>query len=202
MGDGYLAPVARVYDASLAAHGAAAPAVGMHDEREHRLRFEKLATLFEHGDGGTVADLGCGYGAFYDYLRDAGVTIDRFIGYDISEAMLEEARRRVPAGEFIRAAAIDRQVDFAFACGIFNVRLEIAEAEWLRHIDDTLDNMNACATRGFAFDLLSTYVDYREPHLYYADPCRFFDRCKQRYARRVALLHDYQLYECTILVRR
>jgi SAM-dependent methyltransferase len=200
--DDYLAPVARVYDESLAAHGAGAQAVGMHNEAEHRLRFRKLATLIEDGNGGVIADLGCGYAAFYHYLRETGVGIDHFIGYDISEAMLEEARRRVPEGEFIRAAAIDREVEFAFACGIFNVRLEIGEAEWLRHIDDTLDNMNAFTRCGFAFDVLSTYVDYREPHLYYADPCRFFDRCKKRYSGRVALLHDYPLYEWTMIVRK
>ena len=39
-------------------------------------------------------------------------------------------------------------------------------------------------------------------HLYYADPCRLFDHCKRRYSRHVALLHDYGLYEFTILVRK
>ena len=39
------------------------------------------------------------------------------------------------------------------------------------------------------------------PDLYYADPCRLFDHCKRRYSRHVALLHDYGLYEFTILVR-
>ena len=40
------------------------------------------------------------------------------------------------------------------------------------------------------------------PDLYYADPCRLFDLCKRRYAKNVALLHDYGLYEFTILVRK
>ena len=40
------------------------------------------------------------------------------------------------------------------------------------------------------------------PDLYYADPCELFDRCKRRYSRNVALLHDYDLYEFTILVRK
>jgi hypothetical protein len=37
--------------------------------------------------------------------------------------------------------------------------------------------------------------------LYYADPLFFFEHCRQRFSRRVALLHDYPLYEFTILVR-
>jgi hypothetical protein len=38
--------------------------------------------------------------------------------------------------------------------------------------------------------------------LFYADPCELFDYCKTRFARNVALLHDYGLYEFTILVRK
>jgi len=55
---------------------------------------------------------------------------------------------------------------------------------------------------GFAFNCVSHYVDYRVPTLYYADPLRFFDHCKRRYSRFVSLLHDYPLYEFTILVRK
>jgi hypothetical protein len=40
------------------------------------------------------------------------------------------------------------------------------------------------------------------PDLYYADPCFFFDYCQRRYLRRVAVLHDYGLYEFTVVVRK
>ena len=57
---------------------------------------------------------------------------------------------------------------------------------------------------GFAFNALSLYSDpdRRRPDLYYADPLYWFDHCKRRYCRFVALLHDYPLYEFTILVRK
>jgi len=38
--------------------------------------------------------------------------------------------------------------------------------------------------------------------LYYADPGFFFDYCKRNFSRNVALLHDYNLYDFTILVRK
>jgi len=41
-----------------------------------------------------------------------------------------------------------------------------------------------------------------EPNLYYADPGFFFDYCKTHFAKNVALLHDYGLYDFTILVRK
>jgi hypothetical protein len=44
--------------------------------------------------------------------------------------------------------------------------------------------------------------DKMRAHLYYTDPTWAFDLCKRRYSRHVALLHDYGLYEFTILVRK
>ena len=57
---------------------------------------------------------------------------------------------------------------------------------------------------GFAFNCLTSYSDAHKmrDYLYYADPCALFDLCKRRYSRYVALLHDYKLYEFTILVRK
>jgi hypothetical protein len=40
------------------------------------------------------------------------------------------------------------------------------------------------------------------PELWYPDPAWAFDLCKRRYSKEVALLHDYGLYEFTMLVRR
>jgi hypothetical protein len=37
--------------------------------------------------------------------------------------------------------------------------------------------------------------------LFYADPLALFEHCRTRFSRRVALLHDYPLYEFTLLVR-
>jgi hypothetical protein len=58
--------------------------------------------------------------------------------------------------------------------------------------------------KGFAFNALTSYSDPERMKntLYYADPCRLFDLCKREFSRDVALLHDYGLYEFTILVRK
>jgi hypothetical protein len=52
--------------------------------------------------------------------------------------------------------------------------------------------------------MLSTYSDpeKRRDDLFYADPCEMFDLCKRRFATRVALLHDYPLFEFTVIVRK
>ncbi len=66
-----------------------------------------------------------------------------------------------------------------------------------------LDIFDRLSTQGFSFNLLTNYSDreYMRDDLYYAEPCRLFDHCKRRYSRQVALLHDYGLYEFTILAQ-
>jgi SAM-dependent methyltransferase len=198
----HLTPISKLYEDSLEEHGVQPLGVGWRDEGSHRLRFDKLASVINLNDTVSINDLGCGYGAFYDYLVGKGVKVSLFRGYDISEKMLGEARTRVPNGEFINGSLLDKPADYSFASGIFNVRLQEGEERWQSHVERTLDNLFQCSVRGFAFNLLSSYVDYRESHLFYGDPMHFFDLCKRRYSRRVALFHDYPLFEWTILVFR
>ena len=55
-----------------------------------------------------------------------------------------------------------------------------------------------------AFLLLTKYSEkeYMRDNLYYADPLFIFDYCKRNFSKQVALLHDYGLYEFTILVKK
>jgi len=200
--DKRLEGVRDLYEKSLRDHGATPKGVGWRDEPAHELRFERLSRVIDAAEPISVNDLGCGYGAFLEYLNGHGFRVAHFRGLDISERMLEEARRRHPSGEWLLGSKLAAEADYSFASGIFNVRLEESEGPWRELIEQTLDDLNTYSKRGFAFNLLSTYVDYREPHLYYGDPCEFFDLCKRRYSKEVTLLHDYPLYEWTMLVRK
>ena len=109
-----------------------------------------------------------------------------------------------PAASFAVGAVPAAPADFAVASGIFNVRLGHAVAIWQDYIATTLDTLDAAGRHGFAFNCLTSYsdADRMRADLFYADPCVYFDLCKQRYSRQVALLHDYGLYEFTLIVRK
>lgn len=201
-----LSSVQRIYEESLAEHGATAAGVGWGDEQKQRWRFDRLARVVEPVMGPiSVNDLGCGYGGLYQHLRSAGVDIARYRGHDISERMLDEARARLPTEgvTFSTAATLDSPADYSFASGVFNVLpTNVDEDTWTVFVDVTLDSLWEHSSTGFAFNALSTHVDFRSERLYYADPSRFLDRCCRRYSRDLQLLHGYGLFEWTILVHR
>jgi len=123
------------------------------------------------------------------------------IGDAVEHVGLRSGGFRRPGGGVVEQAG---EVDYAIASGIFNIRLESSETEWRQYVTGILDRMNRMARKGIAFNMLTSYSDaeFMKAHLYYADPCFYFDYCKRNFSRSVALLHDYGLYDFTILVRK
>jgi len=202
-----LANVAKLYSDNVKAFGASAKSAGWKDEASQNLRFQKLLEVIREGKGTglTINDLGCGYSAFYHYLRtESSLKISRYYGYDISEEMLTLAKRSIKdkSAIFINSERILHEADYSFASGIFNVKLDIDDSLWEHYIEETLVNMNKRSLRGFAFNALTTYVDYRESQLYYADPLSFFGFCEKSFSGNVSLLQNYGLYEWTIIVNK
>jgi hypothetical protein len=88
------------------------------------------------------------------------------------------------------------------ASGIFNVKLDTPEPEWREYVLETLGEFKELSRKAFAFNALTNYSDpeFMRPDLYYANPLELFDYCRKNLSRKVALLHDYPLYEFTIVV--
>jgi SAM-dependent methyltransferase len=197
--------VEALYTSNLAEHGTSSASVGWPDPEAQRLRFEKLAHVLTIDDDGcpvTVNDWGCGYGAMFAFLDERlGPRLTRYHGFDISADMLAAAREHVrdPRVELIEARDITREADYTFVSGTFNVRFAASDHAWGEYVRATLRQIAARSRRGFAFNLLTSYVDWRQDGLFYADPAEFFGFCRGELCRRVTLLHDYPLYEWTIV---
>lgn len=199
--------VATYYAEKLAKHGDTPRGVDWNGEESQMVRFAQLCKIIDpQMPTFSLNDLGCGYGALIDYLKATTANFT-YLGVDVSREMIKVAEHRHAAADqarFITAAEPDEVADYGVASGIFNVRLGRSDAEWFDYLQATLDVLNRTSKLGFAFNCLTSYSDEdkKRDYLYYADPCRLFDLCKRRYSPQVALLHDYGLYEFTILVRR
>lgn len=201
-----LADVANYYTAKLSEFGTTPRGVDWNGEKSQILRFEQLCSVISPDTAFSINDLGCGYGAMFEHLS---ARFDRFeyTGWDVSSEMISAAESRFcerPNAHFRIGSLPVETADFGVASGIFNVRLEHSDDHWRAYLISTLDALHETSIAGFAFNCLTSYSDQdkKRNHLYYADPCELFDHCKRRYARHVALLHDYGLYEFTIIVRK
>jgi SAM-dependent methyltransferase len=204
--DTLLHEVASYYGDRLTRHGATPQGVDWNGEKGQVDRFAQLARVIDRVDGFTLNDLGCGYGALVDFLT-ARYGSYQYYGYDVSAEMIAAARERYQDRQFVtfRSGSIPEETaNYGVASGIFNVRLGITNEEWFEYLLGVLDVLDRTSLDGFAFNCLTSYSDPERMRsdLFYADPCQLFDHCKRRYSKNVALLHDYGLYEFTIVVRK
>jgi SAM-dependent methyltransferase len=195
----------RYFERTLAEHGATAKGVDWRSPEAQEARFRQVVKVCEKGDPLSLIDYGCGYGALAHYMLEQGYDIT-YQGFDINPQMIEIAQtrnRRPDRWAFVSDESELEPADYTIGCGLFSLRLDVDDESWKTYVLETLESLDRLSRRGFSFNMLTKYSDppLMRPDLYYADPCFYFDHCKRRFSRNVALLHDYDLYEFTIIVR-
>ena len=194
------------YQDKFAEHGATPLGVDWNGLESQSLQFAQLLKLLPDEGGFSINDFGCGYGALVGALQARWPTI-RYRGNDLNPDMIAAARQHHADHKTISFDIAERPLhpaDYGVASGVFTLRLGRSDAQCFSDMQDSLDILQATSRIGFAFNTLTSYseADRMRDYLYYPDPCMLFDLCKRRYARDVALLHDYGLYACTLLVRK
>jgi len=197
------------FENKLTTHGATAQGADWNSEQSQEVRFDQLVKVVHEVKGFSILDYGCGYGALADYLLKRGYSYALYIGYDILEPMIQIARQLHEGMKGIVFTSDFEQipaVEYVVASGVFNIRLNASYEEWTEYTLTCLEKINTLASKGFSVNFLTKYSDKHRmeerPDLYFADPCLLFDYCKRHFSKNVALLHDYNLYDFTILVRK
>lgn len=168
------------------------------------IRYEQVIKVLppERETPFSVCDFGCGLGDLKPYLQKRYTQFE-YYGIDVSEEIIKRAKEIHGMG-FLCGTKITDQYDYIVSSGIFNNVLDNDKKEWERYFLDTLTMFHDHARKGFSFNALTKYsdVDRMRDDLFYADPCFLFDYCKTHFSRNVALLHDYDIYDFTIIVKK
>lgn len=180
------------YRQRFATHGISPASVQHVSRDDQEMRF-KLLTAFL-ADDGVLVDVGCGLGDMLQYLRASGFK-GRYVGLDFLEEFVAAARERFNTDPHALFEIYDvlgdhglPACDVAFQSGVFNNALP-PEENW--HLLTTcIAKMARSARKGFAFNCLSTHVEYRDPTLWYADPGEVLAFTRQ-HAAYVSLRQDY-----------
>jgi len=195
------------YTDKIKEHGATPKGVDWNGEESQVLRFKQLSKIIDK-DRFTLADIGCGYGKYCEYLEQHYSDF-KYVGYDLSSEMILNAEtlyayKKNTTFQSIQKLSSMDDSDYSIASGIFSVKMEHNESQWLAYILETLKVLNEKSNKGFSFNMLTKYSDkeYMRDDLYYADPLFIFDYCKRNFSKNISLIHDYELYEFTILVKK
>lgn len=197
--------VSNYYTSKIKEFGPIPQGVDWNSAETQELRFEVLSNLIPKQEHFSILDFGCGFGSMLDYFN-AKYDSFEYIGFDVAEEMIVAALNKFPEQENAQwtTSLPVKKTDYVIASGIFNVKLQNTNEDWLTYILETLKRIDEICVKGFSFNVLTKYSDaeYMKEYLYYADPSLLFDYCKKNFSKNVALLHDYNLYEFSIIVRK
>jgi len=202
-----IAGVKKYFGKALSEHGITAEGADWNSTFSQEIRFAQLIKVIDEKEDFTILDYGCGYGALAEFLSNQGYRYGHFYGFDILEPMIDEANRLHPDHtRFTFSTEFDTIpiVDYVVASGVFNARLNTPYKEWTEYVINTLHSIDERTSKGFAINFLTKYSDAEkmQERLYYADPGYLFDYCKRNISFNVALLHDYNLYDFTLIIRK
>jgi SAM-dependent methyltransferase len=122
--------VAQYYTEKLHAYGETPQGVDWNGSEGQIIRFAQLAQVIT-APSYTVNDIGCGYGALYEFLAP-NVALQQYIGIDISIDMVHAGQRRYSDNDrvtFVHGANPLVPATYSVASGIFNVRLGRSDTE-------------------------------------------------------------------------
>lgn len=208
----YLGVIARdvtcYYDGTLADHGPTPRGVDWSCKPTQELRFIKLLRICTFKSACSINDLGCGYGALREFLRQRHrhASID-YLGVDLSESMVAAARARwghLPQTRFETTSALPRVADYSVASGLFNVRLNHADSEWEPWVAAILRTLHAASRLGFAVNFLAPPQpgEASPSALYRPAVDQWANYCEEALGATVERITGYGMREYTLLVRK
>ena len=151
----------------------------------------RFAALLGVGDmqGRSVLDFGCGTGHLASYLAARGIEVS-YTGVDLVDELLDAGREKHPHQRFCHFDEVRHErFDFVMISGVFNNK----RPDNRRFYRATVRTCFAMTDVGMAFNMMSQYVDYYDPELFYERPEAVFRFAKTSLTPYVALRNDYEV---------
>jgi ubiquinone/menaquinone biosynthesis C-methylase UbiE len=194
---GDVSHVIQRYQRRIAEHGATFASLNSGGEEKQAMRHSVHASALR-GERPSILDVGCGLGDFYRYLRGKNLECS-YHGYDIVPEYIAECQRVYPQAKFevrnIFVDGMEGSYDMIVMSQVLNNRYQ--KSDNLQVMQRALQLAFQHTRVSVSIDMLSTYVDFRNPDLFYYSPEEIF-RMAKAIAPRVLIRHDYRAFEFSV----
>lgn len=199
-----------IYLKKFQQYGDSAETLSWNNKNSQYLRFEKITELFkyERTHHFSVHDVGCGLGHFWEFLSNRFNGIS-YSGSDIIEEFIEWDKTKFPEGSFFIQDISDNiesfnssivGLDYYCTSGTFYRKDQKTVDDWELLVFKSMKNMFSMAKKGICVNFLTSYSDFFDDNLYYADPKKIFNWAISNCSRFVTVSHETPLYEFFIYI--
>jgi len=200
----------KLFDECVEKYGESSSAVKWDNQQTQYLRFAELIKHIDINDSSkSILDVGCGNGELYKFLNFIGYC-GKYTGYDINDKLLDVSRNRF---ENIDVRNIDilsnnlkdnPKFNYVVMSGIFNTSGldEIVNDDAIKWCFAFIQNMFKLTKESLVFNAVSTFVNYRDKHIFYLDPIKTLEFCIVNLSPKVQLSHHKLPFNYTIAVHK
>lgn len=189
--------VVRRYQQRIAEHGPTFASLNSGSEAKQSMRHSVHASALR-GTKPSILEIGCGLADFYKYLLTQQCDCS-YYGYDIVPEYIDECRRVYPQARFalcnVFVEGIEGTYDTIAMSQVLNNRYQ--KSDNMQVMKHALELAFQHTRASVSIDMLSTYVDFRNPDLFYYSPEEVF-RIARTISPRILLRHDYRAFEFCI----
>ena len=193
------------YEDAFEKHGPNSQGVDWGDKTDRMyLRYEKMLAVIDgtSEQRRSVLDVGCGYGGTYGYALEKGLDI-QYTGIDIAENSIAWAKANMGdaeflLGDFLEADLSDSSFDYVICNGILTQKIGASLLDMDYFAKLLIKKMFNCCSKGIAFNIMSTAVNFFAPNLYYRHPAEILTYCMSEISTDFRIDHSYGLYEFTV----
>ena len=145
-----------------------------------------------------MLDVGCGFGDYFNYLKQRGIKNVKYCGIDISNKIVDFAKEKNSSVNVIQGNVLDlsddEKYDYVISLGFNAVK---TGSNW-ETLTQVLDKMWKLSKKGIAYNAVSTFSEDSPRKIYFVSPAKVIDYIMNNLTYNAVLRHDYMQHDFTI----
>jgi len=178
-------------------HGYSPKSLAYSGEKSQKIKFN-IVTEVGIEDNCSVLDVGCGFGDYFNYLKQRGIKNVKYCGIDISNKIVDLAKEKNSLVNVIQGNVLDlsddEKYDYVISLGFNCVK---TGSNW-RTLTQVLDKMWKLSKKGIAYNAVSTFSEDSPRKIYFVSPAKVIDYIMNNLTYKVVFRHDYMPHDFTI----
>ena len=178
-------------------HGYSPKSLAYGREKSQKIKFN-MVTEVGIEDNCSVLDVGCGFGDYFNYLKQQGIKNVKYCGIDISNKIVDFAKEKNSLANVIQGNVLDlsddEKYDYVISLGFNCVK---TGTNW-ETLTQVLDKMWKLSKKGIAYNAVSTFSETSPRKIYFVSPAKVIDYIMTNLTYKVVFRHDYMPHDFTI----
>ena len=178
-------------------HGYSPKSLAYSGEKSQKIKFN-IVTEVGIEDNCSVLDVGCGFGDYFNYLKQQGIKNVKYCGIDISNKIVDFAKEKNSLANVIQGNVLDlsddEKYDYVISLGFNAVK---TGSNW-ETLTQVLDKMWKLSKKGIAYNAVSTFAEDSPRKIYFVSPAKVIDYIMNNLTYKVVFRHDYMPHDFTI----